>query len=66
MVYKLKTKEELEHELFLEIKDFVKRFSYENRDIDETNYYKTISQILVEAEIIDQYDDEIAIISSME
>ena len=65
MAYRLKTEAELESELFLEVKSFAEKFSYENRDIDETNYHKTISQILVMAEVIDQYDDAISIVSGI-
>lgn len=66
MAYTLKSSEELQHELYLEVKDFVTKFSYQNRNIDEDNYFQTISQILVEAERIEQYYEEIGIISKIE
>lgn len=66
MAYILKTEDELRQELFIEVSNFVKRFSYDNRNINEDNYFQTISEILIEAERIDQFFEDMEIASRIQ
>lgn len=66
MAYILKTEDELRQELFIEVSNFVKRFSYDNQNINEDNYFQTISKILIEAERIDQFFEDMEIASRIQ
>jgi hypothetical protein len=51
----LKTKEEYEKNLYIELKNFIEKISSENKHIDEDDLYSTAGKIILEAEKITHY-----------